>query len=184
MSTTVEIWIDDLDEFLQRDLLAMRAEKGMPLRWRELRDVVTARERYIRSRNGEDVHAPSPESLLDRPLEVCEGVTLHRPTIAAEIVIDRMAEWDCPAEWLDMAAAYVLAHARDLQALEALSEYPGCAMAVTRWASRLTITVDELQQAVRVLLQGDLGDDDEDDTDPNDDGAEKKKRGGSTSSGG
>ena len=177
MSDTVRMTLEDLDGRLARDLAALAEATGGPLRYADIRRLADKAADIRRIEEGGAPGDADPAALLPRQVTV-GSVTLHAPTIAVEILLERASGWeDAPGPWLDRFVAYLHAHARDRGALERVTDPDAARPVVDEWAAGLTCTPDELYAAIRKLTLDALVDADGEDEDDGGDPDSKKATG-------
>jgi len=148
---TIDLDVSDLEPQLAADLRALGTQRGRPLRFEEVRDLIGAAEGIRRAFEGNPVTEDSQIGLLPREV-TCGNVALQSPTMAAKMLFEHSRKWQVEPLWLDRWTAYVLAHCYDEQALRKVAR-PGRAAddVIEEWAIGLTCTEAELNAAIYQL---------------------------------
>jgi len=124
----------------------------------ELLDVIRQGE-AAHAGDGPDDSGPADAHL---PMQIgIPGAILHRPTYQARIRLIQADTWpvppawqDCPAEWINLVAAFILAHAYDTDVLAAIAQPAQAQAVIEAWAATLPATCTHIADAVHALTDG------------------------------
>ena len=151
MENTITISIADCEERLKADLVRLAqsaAIKGGVLTAAEVAELHWRREAVGRAYSGRPAMAAGDQSgLLPRSVAV-GGVTLHFPSIAVRIRLERLAGWQQPEAWNNQYIAYLLAHSFDPEGLARIIDLQSAREAVAEFAQHLCCTEEQLAYAI------------------------------------
>jgi len=155
--------ITALPEQLRQAVADLVEKRGpdRPLTHADLREVESAADQLRRAyQEGEAEDLGAAAAHLDAIVGI-PGAALHRPTYGARIRLLQADAWPIPAawakypgEWTNLAAAFILAHARDPEVLAALVTPTQAALVIEAWGAALPATCSEVAAAVRTLTDG------------------------------
>lgn len=165
MTDTVTISIADSPAELRAAIADIAAERSAPLTPADLRELADAHEAkqqaLTRGKTDADAESAAAPSAHLRASVGIPGAVLHRPTYGARIWLLAADNWPIPdawrdhrAEWVNLVAAFVLAHAYDEDVLGAVSTAEQMHALVVDWGRTLPATVDDVSDAVSQLTDG------------------------------
>lgn len=164
MATTIAITTEGLTDRAARAIAEIAQKRGpdRPLALADLDDIRAAIAQGEAAYAGTDDEDSDADAAAHLPMSIgIPGAVLHRPNYAARIRLIQADAWPIPArwtaypaEWCNLVAGFVLAHAYDRDAIAAIGSADQAQAVIEAWAAGLQATCSEVAEAVAKLTAG------------------------------